>query len=78
MNYHIFKNMGAPSKHYGDMIVWTKSVINSCTTYKQTKAADRLIWQLRDRLPEDIASGTLKELLFLLSLKEHELLHGVD
>ena len=43
MNKMIFKSMGEASNHYGDMILWVKGVINSCTDYKQTRAVDRLI-----------------------------------
>lgn len=78
MNKMIFKSMGAASNHYGDMITWVKSVISSCTDFKQTKAADRLIWLLRSRLPEDIQSKVFAELNTLLGIKETELLHGVD
>jgi hypothetical protein len=70
--------MGALSKHYGDMIIWVKAVINSCTDYKQTKAADRLIWLLRSRLPEDIQSKVFAELNALLGNKETQLLRGID
>lgn len=78
MNKMIFKSMGAASNHYGDMILWVKGVINSCTDYKQTRAVDRLIWLLRDRLPEDVRSKVFTELNMLLGNKETELLHGVD
>ena len=78
MNKMIFKSMGAASNHYGDMILWVKGVINSCTDYKQTRAVDRLIWLLRDRLPEDVQSKVFAELNALLGIKEMEFLHGVD
>lgn len=78
MNKTLFKSMGAPSNHYGDMIIWVKSIINSCTEFKQTRTADRLIWLLRDKLPEDIRSKVFAELTLLLGHKETELLHGVD
>lgn len=71
-------NVEVPKRHYGDLINWVKSVINSCTTYKQTYAANRLIWQLRDRLPEDVASSVMTELTMMLFNKEQDLLHGVD
>lgn len=35
--------MAASSKHYGDLIIWIESVINSCTNLTQLRATDKLI-----------------------------------
>lgn len=35
--------MAAKSKHYGDLIIWIESVINSCTNLAHLRATDKLI-----------------------------------
>lgn len=35
--------MAASSKHYGDLIVWIESIINSCDKLSQLRAVDKLI-----------------------------------
>jgi len=38
------------SKHYGDVAKWIEKVINSCETYQQTNAANKLVINFKKQL----------------------------
>ena len=44
--------MAATSKHYGDLIIWIESVINSCTNPIQLRATDKMIDSFGDYLAQ--------------------------
>jgi len=71
--------MAAVSKHYGDVNVWIKKIIDSCDSPKQQSTIRNLIWQFEKMLDNDsnldfhFRLGLIRNLEFRIENKIDEL-----